>query len=167
MDKDILDTSGLGKDLIRAINQDDSRTALDILHQVSFPKSSYYLTLALTRTTAKANHTVSVTLTKAGADVNGVNDSIPLINAVLSRQYDLVRYLLENGADTERQDENSHTALMHAVFNQDIEAIMLLIEAGASCQTKTYDGVTAQDIAERQNEPSILEYLRHHQINDQ
>ncbi|MBD2495540.1 ankyrin repeat domain-containing protein [Nostoc sp. FACHB-280] len=167
MDKNILDASGLGKNLIRAINQDDSSAALDILHRVSFPKGSYYLTLAMTRATVKGNYAVSVALTNAGSDINGVNDSIPLINAVLSRQYDLVRYLLESGADTERQDENSHTALMHAVFNQDIEAIMLLIEAGASCQTETYDGVTDQDIAERQNEPSIWEYLRHHQIHDQ
>ncbi|MCC5639634.1 ankyrin repeat domain-containing protein [Nostoc sp. CHAB 5844] len=55
---------------------------------------------------------------------------------------------------------------MYAVFNQDLEVIMLLIEAGASCKTETYDGVTARNIAERQNEPSILEYFTHHSTND-
>ncbi|MBD2302885.1 ankyrin repeat domain-containing protein [Nostoc sp. FACHB-190] len=151
-----------GKELIYAIQQDDTKQAIDIVHQVSFPQGSYYLNLALTRATSKGNYLASVALVEAGSDINGVNDSIPLINAVLSKQYELIKFLLKNGADTERKDENSYTALMYAVSHQDLEAIILLIEAGASCETETFDGLTAKSIAEMQNNPKILEYFRKH-----
>ena len=60
----------------------------------------------------------------------GSGDTLLLL-AAYHRHADLVRALLERGADHARVNDRGQTALAAAVFRQDVEAVTALLEAGA------------------------------------
>jgi ankyrin repeat protein len=51
-----------------------------------------------------------------------------------------VKFLLENGADPDLQEENGWTALMFAAMHGDLASVNHLIEAGCDVNLKTNDG---------------------------
>lgn len=61
---------------------------------------------------------------------NGAGDSL-LILAAYHRQPDLVRGLLERGADHARVNDKGQTALAAAVFRRDRSIVTALLDAGA------------------------------------
>ena len=69
----------------------------------------------------------------AGLPVDLTNSSgdTLLILAAYYKHGDLVRALLERGADHARVNDRGQTALAAAVFRQDEETVRLLLEAGA------------------------------------
>lgn len=91
---------------------------------------------------------------------------------------DLIEYaklLLDSGANPDIQcgkDNNyfgqerkyalseGHTCLMLAAFFNRKETIELLLNAGASINIKDVDGLTAIDIAEREDHPELADYLK-------
>lgn len=91
-----------------------------------------------------------------GGDVNfHADDGFPaLLGAVMSGRDDraeLVRVLVEQGADLERRGINGWTALHAAASNDDVEMVQLLLSLGASTQTRTGvdDDATPLQEAER------------------
>ena len=54
-----------------------------------------------------------------------------LVLAAENGEIEVLRNLVEAGADTNAQDANGRTAVMIATYNNDIEAVKLLVEAGA------------------------------------
>lgn len=82
------------------------------------------------------------TLVGLGGDVNfEASDGFPaLLGAVMSGRDDraeLVRVLVDAGADLERQGINGWTALHAAASNDDAELVRLLLALGASTTTRT------------------------------
>ncbi|HAA30985.1 MAG TPA: hypothetical protein DCE56_28875, partial [Cyanobacteria bacterium UBA8553] len=102
-------------------------------------------------------------LVEAGANLERKDEQngwTPLIAAVAIGQFDVVKFLLEAGADINNTERDSHTALMLAVkrntspkhpgsrlFPENsfkyIEILTLLLEAGADVNAKTDEGWTA------------------------
>ena len=79
----------------------------------------------------------------SGANVN-VKDMIgwPLLNkAVFKNKTEVVKILLENGADVNAKSEDGFTPLMMAFGN--IEIMTLLLELGADVNAKTKNGMTS------------------------
>lgn len=105
-----------------------------------------------------------------GADVNAVShsklDFIPsntALHAAIAgqRNMDVMKLLLEHGANTNIFDSNGHTCLHTAAFHDDnIEIINLLIEHGAEVNAKVEGGKTALDLALENGNQKIAELLR-------
>ncbi|MBN1232038.1 MAG: ankyrin repeat domain-containing protein [Candidatus Coatesbacteria bacterium] len=66
-----------------------------------------------------------------------------LISASISRNYKLVKALLDQGIDANVIDANGRTALMHAVMKNEDGIVKLLLEKGASIDVRDSRGLTA------------------------
>lgn len=79
-------------------------------------------------------------LTLAGQPENGL--SIKLGEAVLNNDIGQISLLLKQGASPNLLDANGQNALELAIANQSVEAVQLLIEAGADLERLSLDGYT-------------------------
>lgn len=71
----------------------------------------------------------------------------PLMIAVNAKEYNLSKFLIENGADVNIKNKEGETALMVATKWGDLETTKLLIDKGANVNAKDKEGKTALDIA--------------------
>jgi ankyrin repeat protein len=85
----------------------------------------------------------------------------PILAASVYGPYDLVRLLLDAGANVNDRDVRKMTPLMNAVATDHAEArtIRLLLERGADLNARDRDGLSAGDWARKNNNPSILREL--------
>jgi ankyrin repeat protein len=94
------------------------------------------------------------------ADINARNvDGMPvLIWAAQQRQWEIVKFLLENGANANAKDNDGQTAMIWAVGNGNIEIVKFLFRKGATVNTKEISkGVLFAAMYERHTE--ILKLL--------
>lgn len=70
---------------------------------------------------------------------------------------DIVKYLLENGADPNSQSDTGRSPLWRAAFNGHIEVVKILLEAGANPQFRDKVSMeSAFDIASKDEVREIL-----------
>ena len=73
---------------------------------------------------------------------------------------DVVKALIDNGADLEASDFYGWTPLMKATYRNNIEIVKLLVEKGANVNAKNFVGNSVLYIAEELNiKPDILHLL--------
>lgn len=97
----------------------------------------------------------------AGASVNARgNCCMPLYLAAGEGRLEVVRYLLDQGADVNAREQFGDTALIEAVFNGQLAAVKELLFRGADVNT-IGDGGTALDIATNRNHTAIVDLLKH------
>lgn len=105
-------------------------------------------------------------LIQFGADVNvPCALGFPLSLAALERRIDIARFLLDNGADPNHQDQppSGYTVLMSAVAGGELEIVDLLVTRGASINDlNPCINQTALDLAESRSRTSIASFLRAH-----
>jgi ankyrin repeat protein len=78
-----------------------------------------------------------------GADVNYSHDNVScLFNAVVIKNIEMLKLLLEAGADTEAKDDMGSTDLMTAVSLERNTCIEVLLAAGADTEAKDDNGYT-------------------------
>ncbi|MEI0608264.1 ankyrin repeat domain-containing protein, partial [Brachyspira pulli] len=70
-------------------------------------------------------------------------DYTPLMIAVYKEDYDMVKYLLDKGANPNTANNENKTALMIAIANNNFDISKLLIQQGANINTKDEYGYTA------------------------
>ncbi|ADG70335.1 ankyrin repeat domain-containing protein [Brachyspira murdochii] len=70
-------------------------------------------------------------------------DYTPLMIAVYKKDYDMVKYLLDKGANPNTSNNENKTALMIAIANDNFDISKLLIQQGANINTKDEYGYTA------------------------
>ena len=70
-------------------------------------------------------------------------DYTPLMIAALRNDYDMVKYLLDKGANPNTANNENKTALMIAIANNNFDISKLLIQQGANINTKDEYGYTA------------------------
>jgi uncharacterized protein len=99
-----------------------------------------------------------------GGDVNAAatNGSgyNALTGAVTSGHTEIVKWLLENGADPNYRYANNYSPLLNAAANGHLEILHLLIAHGADLHAKTNDGKTALAFAEERKHGAVADYLR-------
>jgi ankyrin repeat protein len=97
----------------------------------------------------------------AGANVNARgNCCMPLYLAAGEGRLEVVRYLLDEGADVNAREQSGDTALTEAVFNDQLAAVKELLFRGAEINA-IGDGGTALDVAINRNHTAIADLLRH------
>jgi hypothetical protein len=88
------------------------------------------------------------------ADADG---NVPIIYASCFGHLETVAALVENGADIDRRDQASWSALMWAITNRQKEIVKYLLEHGASPEARTMNGRTALDFVPPNSD--MAEYL--------
>ena len=107
------------------------------------------------------------------ADVNFRNNAgdTPLCKAITAREdqmmgnrVDIVRRLLEHGADSNPCDQNHSTLLHHASSHGMFEVARLLVSYGARVDVKDEEGRTSFQIASEKGYHEIAKLLSEHVI---
>ncbi len=120
-----------------AVSQGDHSTALTFASQMGYISTAKLL--------LQANIDVATFLHTNIADVNlpGPGGGPPLLLASQNGNPDLVRLLVEHGAEVDQLDSRSKTALIHAAQHGHTEVVSLLIQAGAGVNLASQNGRTA------------------------
>lgn len=79
---------------------------------------------------------------------------------------DVVRYLVEHGADIEARNAQGDTALLLAVRGGHLRLARHLVDAGADVAVRDGSGSSALTIAQRLNRPDIAALLRRYGAGD-
>lgn len=83
-------------------------------------------------------------LVNNGADLSHAtqNNSTLLINAARSENYDIVRYLLNNGAEVNAKDDLGHTAFQYIIspYDRNRDLVELFLSKGADVNTRDTKG---------------------------
>jgi ankyrin repeat protein len=102
-------------------------------------------------------------LLSRGADVNAVGGNAArytaLTGAVAAGHADVVRELLQNGADPGHRYGPGFTPLHEAAANGHAEMVGMLLEAGASATARTDEGKTPLDLAREKGHAGIADVL--------
>jgi ankyrin repeat protein len=103
-------------------------------------------------------------LVDAGADVSAVARNEmkvqPLHAAAAAKEIDIVRMLLERGADPNARQQVGYTALMECARGGRDDMVSLLLAHGADPTLQTDDGKSASDLARESGHTAIAERLR-------
>jgi len=98
----------------------------------------------------------------AGANVNAQGSSnAPLFVAAGEGNQDVVRYLLDEGADLEARDSSGATALAEAAYYGHLGVVKELLLRGADINSVGRGG-TALDLAASRNQTAVVDLLKHH-----
>jgi ankyrin repeat protein len=93
-------------------------------------------------------------------DLKDTNGRTPLYYGVLAGNAELVRFLAEQGADVNVQEQGSQaTPLRHAVVRQDKDIVEILLAHGADIDISDRRGLTPLDLARRRGYAEIIELL--------
>lgn len=101
-------------------------------------------------------------LIKHGANINFYNfsDENAVLLAVQEKHFDILQLLLENKARPDIKIEKSGmTPLLVAIQNNELPAVKLLVDAGASTSEKNKEGFNALELAKKLNQAEIIEFL--------
>lgn len=101
-------------------------------------------------------------LRSSGAHINSrANCCMPLFLAAGSGRLEVVRFLIDEGADVNAREQRGATALTEAVYYGHLSVVKELLSRGADVNAGSEEG-TALDIATRKRSPAIADLLRHH-----
>jgi uncharacterized protein len=92
------------------------------------------------------------------AEPNAHYEDVPLLMAIQYGQTEIVKVLLEAGADPNYEDEDQYTMLMFAASAGYLEIVRILVNKGA-CVSVIGKGSSALSIAVQAGHQEIVEYL--------
>ena len=99
-------------------------------------------------------------LIEEGVDCNQKGkDGFPLIAAAEKGNVDIVRLLLEHGADTTKANESGETALLSASHHRHLAVVALIIQHGADKDTACFLNMTALYYAAQNGHLEVVRYL--------
>ena len=103
-------------------------------------------------------------LAAQGADVNAIASNgsgyNALSGAVAGGQTEIVKWLLETGADANYRYGPGYSPLLTAAANGHLEIVKLLLAHGADLRAVSNDGKSALALASERNHPAVAEHLQ-------
>ncbi len=105
-----------------------------------------------------------ILLLRYGADLDARDSTnrIPLYQAVIFNNVDVIYILIENGSDINVKDNFGLTPLHLATFSNNIDAVKALISRGADVNVKNIDGYTPLHLAIHTCSYDIIKYIIYH-----
>ena len=98
----------------------------------------------------------------AGANINARgNSGVPLFLAAGEGKLEVVRYLLDEGADVNAHENLGNTALAEAAYYGHLTVVKELLLRGADINS-VGDGGTSLDIAITRDNTPVADFLKHH-----
>lgn len=83
----------------------------------------------------------------------------PLMRATILNHFEIVRILIEHGADVNMADDFSNTALMFCVRHGDVKTTLALMSAGADPRIKSSRGMNSIQYAYKLGRKNLLEII--------
>lgn len=125
---------------------------------------------ALQRASYRGNLDVVQCLVDLGANVDVVVDNdeedvdgeTPLFWACEGKSFDVVKYLVEHGADVNKENEYGETPLFKACYSGNENIVKYLVEQGAGVNKESEDEETPLFFACLQGHENIVKYLVEH-----
>lgn len=105
-----------------------------------------YSSKSLHKAVQQGDAELVVTILKSNSNCINVPNIMgfsPLMIASGSGKRDVVRVLLDMGADMSYQNSSGRTSLMEACFHGELECAQLLIEHGSSCLSRDFSGFSS------------------------
>ena len=100
-----------------------------------------------------------------GADINAQNsqgETALIVAGFIANKPELMRFLIEQGTDVNVANRNGDTALIDAAYFGRNENLELLLENGAKPEIENKRGLTAMDVAKRNEHKSTVKLLEAH-----
>nr|MBX2886412.1 ankyrin repeat domain-containing protein [Granulosicoccus sp.] len=100
-----------------------------------------------------------------GADINAQGsqrETALIIAGFVANRPELMKFLIERGADVNVANINGDTALIDAAYFGRNENLELLLENGAKPEMKNKQGLTAMDVAKKNEHKSTVKLLEAH-----
>ncbi len=119
--------------------------------------------IPLLHASAEGDKEQVVTLLDEGLDVNARSPFVrttPLILAAWNNHLDMVRLLLDRGADANAEDLTGWTALHAAAFAGNTEIMQLLLERGAVRSESRWASYRPSRWADKEDHQIILELMK-------
>jgi Ankyrin repeats (many copies) len=100
-------------------------------------------------------------------DVNACNSfgDPPLVSAACFGPPDVLKALLQAGANVNQPGMGHTTALMRAVYGRRMDLITILLQAGADPSLKDDDGLTALSAAQTLERTEVADFLKRYQAH--
>ena len=98
-------------------------------------------------------------------DITNEYSETALIRAAYCKRTDVVRCLLKNGANVNKQDRWGWTALYLASYNNYTDIMRMLLEHGARKDIKDEFGATPIDRARSLNRKEAVDLLKQYQVS--
>jgi len=93
-----------------------------------------------------------------GYDINYYNFYYPFL-IMFANNYEVTKFLIDNGAYIDMKTKNGFTALMNAFLKMNYDVFELLIENDADLNMKTSDGFDAFDYIPNRDREEIIKYI--------
>jgi ankyrin repeat protein len=97
-----------------------------------------------------------------GADINKIMDECErtaLMIASQDKQLEMVKLLVENGANINIENEYNYSALMYAIYSGKLKIVKYLVEHGADINIKGIDNYKPLSLASHYGNLDIVKYL--------
>lgn len=148
--------------LIAAIRADAMQGVASALENGADPNMQAFLP-PLHLAAVRGDADIVEALLDAGADIDlgGSNGRSALITALLSNQYQIAQVLIARGADVNQSETNPGRSPLQLVIDEapSLEAMTMLLDAGAFIDQKDNRGETALASAAFMNRPEAAELL--------
>ena len=99
---------------------------------------------------------ILVELENTNINIIATDGSTPLITAAIENSYDIIKYLVDKGADLNIQDIYGNTALIIAADHEDIDIAKYLYDKGTNINLERIDGKKAYNMTDDENILSIF-----------
>lgn len=109
------------------------------------------------------NEELAKILIKEGVNINTIINSLfetPLFIAVKRNKKNIVKLLLENGADVNSENIYGLTPLYYAISDNNVEIVELLVKSGANINIEDFSGRSPLYYASLKDNQKIIELLK-------